>query len=669
MTNSNNLRFSETPPLEPSIGFFPKFGKFVTVDTCYYYVSFLECFWTQFDTMTPIEQQHYLARAEWRYEKYLLNYHKLCSRPPPIDIAFLWHIHMLSPFHYYEDINLRFKLPDLFNEHFPLCGMRIVGDIPFPIPPENWNEIFGDEPFYLTKNNMYEGSYKRKCYNCQQIIELSWPTYVSYRFGKNTALFIHDGCGPEEGINFFDITRMKLEADLFKPIPSVAGTLLTSDGNLKDRPNRIIPFVKQISVIIPKNELDYAYEKQLQELLKFHGEKYEYDVNELLYAIRTCYQGNPSPFSIDLIHGVARHRRFYEDIMKMNWNGYKGFANGIRGYHDFLVLMNVNPHLRALPSVEIDVAFHTHMLHCSEYRDTLLHYMNRVINHDDDVTESLVDHYSKDWKDAWIKLPFSYIVTALTKKNYRLNEATLKLSVDSFKSYYHVGRVHVFTEKTTEKVKASHLLNKEMYKRYLDREIGISVSVHNYGTDRRIYERGNEVSLKDLQTFVGEGMQFHCYGYTGCVNLVTGGNSALIYKESSSNDEDDEENYSSGNRRRSSSGNSGNSSDVIKLIFNPLESKKLFKKKTVQVRSAFSNRNGFKNIRSYQHQDPTLPMYTFDDLPSYNELNQIIDQVNRVYMRFCPDTFGYDHVDRIYVRYRPNSITHDLLFSSYSQSS
>lgn len=83
MTN-NNLRFSPRAPSAPNMKFFPKFGDFVTVDNCYYYVAFLECFWTQFDTMTPIEQQHYLARAEWRYEKYLFNYEKLSSRPPPI---------------------------------------------------------------------------------------------------------------------------------------------------------------------------------------------------------------------------------------------------------------------------------------------------------------------------------------------------------------------------------------------------------------------------------------------------------------------------------------------------------------------------------------------------------------------------------------------------------
>ncbi|KAI9302915.1 hypothetical protein BJ944DRAFT_111467 [Cunninghamella echinulata] len=218
----NVLRFSPPPPASPSLKFYPHMGPHVTVDNCYYYVGFLELFWTYFDKLALVEQQLYLARAEWRYEQYLLNFDKLCTKPPPLDIAFIWHAHMLSPFHYYEDLVLRLQIPEVFKRNLPLYDIRMVGDDPNPIPPEKWNEVFDDEPFFLTKQNMNNGTYKRKCYNCQNIIELPWSVYTTYRFGKNTALFPHDGCGPAEGINFLDITRMKLEADLFKPIPTVA---------------------------------------------------------------------------------------------------------------------------------------------------------------------------------------------------------------------------------------------------------------------------------------------------------------------------------------------------------------------------------------------------------------------------------------------------------------
>ncbi|KAI9302917.1 hypothetical protein BJ944DRAFT_289790 [Cunninghamella echinulata] len=601
---TNNLKFSPPPPEEPSSKYFPRMGRNVTVANCYYYVGFLELFWTFFDTLTPIEQQIYLARAEWRYEEYLLNYNKLCTKPPPLDIAFLWHVHMLSPFHYYEDLILRFQIPEVFKRSLPLYDIRMVGDNPYPIPPEKWNEVFDDEPFILTKQNMNNGTYKRKCYNCQSIIELPWSVYTTYRFGKNTALFPHDGCGPAEGINFLDITRMKLEADLFKPIPAVAGTLLTSDGTIKDYPNRMIPFVKRISVIIPKNELDFAYEKQLNELLKFHGEKYEYDANELLYAIRTCYQGNPSPFSIDLLHGVARQRRFYDDIMDVNWERSQGFVLGIRHYHDFLALLHMNPYLRAVPTLEIDVAFHTHMMHSYEYRKFMLNHLGRVINHDDDVPE--------------------------TKPFFRL-ESKLKLSLEQFKSYYFPGKISItYAINFSDLSRSANVLNKicsdaliyiySSIARYKNKSLAVSVSVHNYGVDRRFYERGNEVHMKELQNFVTEGMQHHCYGYIGCVTIVNGGRSALIYKKN----------------------HNINDTEEVKLIFNPMEQGKWYKKRKecVRVRSAFSNFTGFKSIKSFDHQDPALPVYAFDDLPTYNEANSFLGNVTRKYIKYSSFTYA-----------------------------
>ncbi|KAI9302916.1 hypothetical protein BJ944DRAFT_269197 [Cunninghamella echinulata] len=339
----------------------------------------------------------------------------------------------------------------------------------------------------------------------------------------------------------------------------------------------MIPFVKRIGVFIHKNELDQTYEKQLNELLKFHGEKYEYDANELLYAIRTCYQGNPSPFSIDLLHGVARQRRFYDDIMDVNWDRSQGFVFGIRHYHDFLALLHMNPHLRAVPTLEIDVAFHTHMIHSYEYRECMLNHLGRVINHDDDVPETKVKNYVNDWIDAWDKVSFRY------------------------------------------------------YIRYINKNLAVSISVHNYGVDRRFYERGDEAQMKELQNFVAEGMQYHCYGYIGCVTIVNGGRSALIYKEENND------------YMNNLSCNNNNNKEEIKLIFNPLEQRKWYKKKmkNVQVRSAFSNTGGFKSIKSFDYQDPTLPVYAFDDLPTYNEANSLSNNVTRIYIKYSSFTFSH----------------------------
>ncbi|CAO3633431.1 unnamed protein product [Cunninghamella blakesleeana] len=394
------------------------------------------------------------------------------------------------------------------------------------------------------------------------------------------------------------------------------GTLLTSDGTVKQHPNRIIPHVKRIKNISPKNGLDDAYENQLQHLLNQLGKSYEYDANELLYAIRTCYQGNPSPFSIDLIHGVARHRKFYKDMMQVNWENSKGFVNGIRYYHGFLVLMHTHPHLKAVPTLEIDVAFHTHMLHSNDYRSCMLTYMNRVINHDDNIPESLVKSCILEWRDAWAKIPLLYYMI-LDGRQSNTTERKLIPECDLFKSYYHPGILSVPKLKNESPKETCQLLNESLFSRYIDSNLALVASIHNYGVDRSFYERGNQALMKKLQLFVSEGMQHHSYGYTGCVSFVSGGKSALICNYCELDDK------------------------IERMIYNPLENKEVIKINNVKIKSAFSNKNGYKSIKLFKHQDPTLPIYTFDDLPTYNEVNSMLAYDTLYFIKYPSCTFQY----------------------------
>lgn len=48
---------------------------------------------------------------------------------------------------------------------------------------------------------------------------------------------------------------------------------------MKTQVNKMVAKLKPIQVFVPENEVDYAYERQIHEQLKFLGEKYEYDAN------------------------------------------------------------------------------------------------------------------------------------------------------------------------------------------------------------------------------------------------------------------------------------------------------------------------------------------------------------------------------------------------------
>ncbi|ORZ21171.1 hypothetical protein BCR42DRAFT_406977 [Absidia repens] len=521
-----NLKFSGPAPTPPGKGFFPHLSHIVTVDRCYYYLNFLERFWTYYDTLTLQEQRYYLARAEVRYEKWIFNF-TIGITTPPIDIAFMWHIHILSPSRYYEDMVLRFDRETVFDEQFSLGGLRMTSDGPTEDTLAQWKKVFGDdEPYTLTVENMYDGTYKRPCYNCDDDIELPWKLYADHRYGITNTPFPHDCC-PSKCINFLDIARMKLVGDLTRKGgrgPTVAGTLLKLNGTEKSHVNKMISKIKPIKEIVPQNEMDTAYERQIQELLKFLGPSYEYDANELLYAIRTSYQGNPTPFSIDLIHGVARHRRFYEAIMDIDWKGYEGFASSIRRYHDFLAELSTSTRRKAVPTLEIDVSFHVHMLCAKAYRKFMLKYLHRVVNHDDNIPASDIECQMKRWERRDANLNYGF---KETRRTDNFVEGVLYVCPEFFQLEFYPGMVMLRKGQGSSDVIKSlnYKLTHPTQSRLRE------VSVHSQDVNRSLSAYPSLSDLNEVQNFIAEGAKRNGYGYIGSINRVSGGNSALKYQE------------------------------------------------------------------------------------------------------------------------------------------
>lgn len=127
---------------------------------------------------------------------------------------------------------------------------------------------------------------------------------------------------------------------------------------------------------------------------------------ELIRIIRLTYSDtNPSPFSLDLLQAVERQyivsTRMLNDV---KWLLPDSIVRGMRNYTQFLTLMKENNQLIAVPTLEIDVSWHTHQLHPLEYRQFTLKYIKRVINHDDTIPQITLDRYSLDTRKAWDKL-------------------------------------------------------------------------------------------------------------------------------------------------------------------------------------------------------------------------------------------------------------------------
>ncbi|KAI8064347.1 hypothetical protein BC940DRAFT_95707 [Gongronella butleri] len=323
---------------------------------------------------------------------------------PPIDVAMMWHAHLLSPARFYEDVMLRFKTKELIDASFPLAGcVRRQAD---PATIAAWELFFPDEPFDLNKDTLYgkgkeneeDGGYLLQCQEngCTHSEIISWSDYTKLRLSLNAPKHEHTCVnGSKITLNANYMVTKNLCRDLrdcmARNPSALAGVLLTTTGV-----RRITPFwpqgleifysnVMRDSEIIHDYSLEaYAKEQLIAEWQKSSDPAAEPMVIELLTAIRTCYQGNPTRFSMDLIHGVCRQRPFYNLVASGNWRPLVRLRRVIRRYHDFLYTMRKG-FTYQVPTLEMDVGWHTHMLFAGRYRMFTLSYLGNVPNHDDAV--------------------------------------------------------------------------------------------------------------------------------------------------------------------------------------------------------------------------------------------------------------------------------------------
>ncbi|KIM29339.1 hypothetical protein M408DRAFT_328973 [Serendipita vermifera MAFF 305830] len=125
------------------------------------------------------------------------------------------------------------------------------------------------------------------------------------------------------------------------------------------------------------------------------------------------------PASLDLVGAILRQGAFVEKMVHIGWTQPGSFeyehnlaplVRSIARYHAFLDLMRAHPTTLLVPTLDIDLAWHSHQLKGEAYRESTLKYLYRTPNHDDSV-ESFVlakgyDSTAKAWKKRF-GVPYS----------------------------------------------------------------------------------------------------------------------------------------------------------------------------------------------------------------------------------------------------------------------
>ncbi|GIZ48037.1 hypothetical protein CKM354_001111200 [Cercospora kikuchii] len=103
------------------------------------------------------------------------------------------------------------------------------------------------------------------------------------------------------------------------------------------------------------------------------------------------YWDNSSPFSLDLMSAVIRQGGFIEKMHNINWLHSPALPSTmnrlITKYGHFMTIMRQNPLKMAVPTLDVDLAWHTHQLNPAQYMEYTVSQCRQFIDHDDKIAE------------------------------------------------------------------------------------------------------------------------------------------------------------------------------------------------------------------------------------------------------------------------------------------
>ncbi|KAJ3131283.1 hypothetical protein HK100_006555 [Physocladia obscura] len=366
----------------------------------------------------------YLCHAEQRYLKWLEFLKDIRPDPlnlplPPIDVAWMWHAHMLNPLRYLEDCYNIFGFSSPY--HMPLHRMHQIdgeGFNPLDGSQEIW-EGFTGEPYTLAMG--CETPFELYCPWCTSSTAVEADLFVKFR--------LKDASIPCAGcfalMNTENLSAKRFMNDIGKFLNAdgmLCGSILdekTGDINIQKAAN-------DLSVLFPANTFMQRFDSIVGDFEKCNWHEIEtrfaLHMNALRIAeslrghvrkttvpmIFRAYKNIPFALSLNIIAAVVRQQGFTSKIVGgvVDWSDRDAFARAVWRYKNFLELIKKEPHKFLVPTLvivqDVDLCWHTHQLYPENYRLYGIREMHRIINHDDTVEAGILtssfDETAKLWK-------------------------------------------------------------------------------------------------------------------------------------------------------------------------------------------------------------------------------------------------------------------------------
>lgn len=343
------------------------------------------------------------------------------NKMPPLDVLMVWHAFLLNPMAYAEDC-WRFGVNGvIWNTEFPwrMINESIDSEYKYRVTEKHrahfesktglpWDNL-DDDP--ETKQKMVQcvrcrtrfgvrfspvdGGASSCCYT-SNAFEVVCPkcngkvTHDTLRVNK----FINDVASYEKYGTCLPATLVNVYSGLFNtPDKSCVIYLAVDDPKVKEQ---IAALPEAPSMMKVRSIMDAVFgdEKRKKRDLVIEYEGY------FVRRFMSHYWDNSSSFSIDLEGAVHRQGTFIQKMHQNDWLHSPSLFNTVPGmiekYANFFQLIRNNSSLMAVPTLDVDLVWHTHQLSANAYFNYSIVNAWKFVDHDDKVKETtLTDCFTR----------------------------------------------------------------------------------------------------------------------------------------------------------------------------------------------------------------------------------------------------------------------------------
>ncbi|KAJ7343339.1 hypothetical protein DFH08DRAFT_703050 [Mycena albidolilacea] len=361
---------------------------------------------------------------------------------PPVDVLMVWHAYLLNPGWHAEDI---IRVEALKGLHQAEDGFAAIlgnglGELLVATPSQaridNWTQMTAT-PFDPFESATQTVTREIACPKCRAVVYAPYMTeqgtgYLQQNF---TIKCISQECD-------FEITRDSL--GLRKLVNALAnskdggdkdasgllaGTIHTPTNVLDINRGKVVKGAMLSSMTLRRPDgskagtriSDAAYADFLMERGKYQLDrlrgilsmKMQGHGGKLINRIMSAYVDDKM-FSVELVGAVLRQGSFVAKMHDLQWTkpGFFDSAedeialqHAMARYHAFLDLMSSSPASFFVPTLDVDLSWHTHQLMADNYSKRTIEFVGRFVDHDDKVEESQLassfDLTCRAWKNRF----------------------------------------------------------------------------------------------------------------------------------------------------------------------------------------------------------------------------------------------------------------------------